>query len=178
MMRSHQNTLIIVGIGTVVFGLWSVVKYAGLMLMRRSIILEEFRKSSDFVGIAQSGVSDNVVFNIMFGMVLTLLVMDLLFRLYIGASAVAEGRGTRRRKNGIYIFLAFIMVLIGITTIVTSIASGFNSHEPETVAMFGNESSVTTVIIEATSTVMLMQMIHSARMVRKYNRLGKHAKVK
>lgn len=177
-MRSHQNTLIIVGVGTMAFGLWTVIKYAGIMLMRRGIILEEFKKSTDLGAIAEAGVSDTLIFYIMFGMVLTILILDLLFRLYVGTSAVAEGRGKRRRKNGFYIFIAVIMILFGISSIVASIMGGFAAHEDEAVSMFGEDNTISALIIEATSTIMLMQMVHSAHIVRKYNRLGKHAKVK
>lgn len=177
-MRAYQNTLIIVGIGTVVFGIWTVVKYAGIMLMRRGVILAEFRKSPEFEAIAKQGVTDTLIFNIMFGMVLAGLILDLLFRLYIGASAVAEGRGTRRRKNGIYIFLATIMIIASIATMITSFRTGFNTSDPDATKLFGEESPLAAAIIEATSTIMLMQMVYSAHKVRKYNRLGKHAKVK
>lgn len=177
-MRSHQNTLIIVGVGTMVFGLWTVIKYAGVMLMRRGIILEQFKKSKQLGSILQAGIPDSVIFNIMFVMVLIILILDLLLRLYVGTSAVAEGRGTRRRKNGFYIFIAVIMILFGISSIVASIMGGFAAHQDEELSFFGDNNSITALIIEATSTIMLMQMVHSAHIVRKYNRLGKHAKVK
>lgn len=177
-IRSHQNTLIIVGAGTVAFGLWTVVKYAGIMLMRRNVIIEGVKNSEEFGAFSKAGVSDAVIFNVLFGMVLFLLILDLLFRLYIGASAIAEGNGTRKRKNGFYIFVAVIMIIVGISTIITSFLNGFKVNDSEALTLFGNESPVTAAIIEATSTIMLIHMVHSAHTVRKYRRLGKHAKVK
>lgn len=178
-IRRDQNTLIIVGIGTMVFAVWTVIKYAGIMLMRRGIILEEFRKSPEFVeGFENLEISDTLIFNIMFIMVMTVLVLDLIFRIYVGASAVAEGRGIRKRKNGFYIFIAVIMIIFGIVTIITTIVSTIKSKGTEEFRMFGDESPITAAIIEATSAIMLMQMVYSAHRIRKYKRLGKHAKGK
>lgn len=174
-LRRYQNTLIIVGIGTIVFNVWTVIKCIGIALLRRDVIIGEYRKT--VTGQDLGDVSDSFMFIIIVIALALILLLDLLIRIYIATAAISEARGTRKRKNGFYIIVIAIMVIFAILSVIQSVI-GARSSNDEAALLFGDNTSLSAIIIEITSMMMLIEMMHSSIMVRRYNRLGKHSKVK
>ena len=142
-LRKNQNTLAVVGLGVIAFGVWSVLKgvlYAALNSDRLQNTLE--------------GNMERVIFWLLIGIVLAI---DLVFRLYVGLSAISEGKG--RKKGRGYIVLAFLMAL-----------SSFALFALGIVFLRGSEAlgtSIVSLVVEATSCVLLVEMALSAIKVRR-----------
>lgn len=145
-LRKNQNTLVVIGWGVIAFGVWSALKvvlYSAL--------------STDSTRTSLNGRTEVVVFWILIGIVLAL---DLCLRLYVGLSAVKEGRGVKKRKA--YIVLAFLMAFIS-----------FMSFVLGPLALRGGESVgsvLVSSVVEATSCTMLVEMALSAIKVKRLTR--------
>lgn len=170
-IRRSQNTLRIVGMGIIVFTLWTVVKYVGIMLFRKDEMMAFIRSG---MGDGYSGASDTLfmaVFAVLFG---SILLIGLSIQLFVGISALREGQG--KHSFFIYIPMAFLMVCSSVLTILSVMRSWFTggAESADSLQLF-NETSVSAVIIELTSMIMMIQMIVSARRVRKYKRKEERA---
>ena len=83
-------------------------------------------------------------------------------RMYVGLSAIAVGRGRRRRL--LFILIAVIMIIGNIWAFI----SGFFATEaPEQLGVLTENHSLSAFIIDATSVLMLTQMVISAIKIRK-----------
>ena len=103
LLRRSQNTLIVVGSGTILFSVWTVVKTLGSLFLLRDELVAFLRKTIDESGLT---IPDQYVFYIELAMVLIIMALFLVFRTFIGLSAVAERRGLPR-KNGYLIVEAW-----------------------------------------------------------------------
>jgi len=95
-LRRNQNTLTVIGRGVIAFGVWSVLKTLATTVFRPETLRE----------LSEQGVMYIVIFWIMEGL---LVGTDLGLRVYVGRSAISEGRYGKRRKG--YVALAFLMAL-------------------------------------------------------------------
>ena len=143
-LRKNQNTLIVVGLGVIAFGVWSVIK---------SVLLTAFNGES-LAALSEQGTAYVAAFWILLGISLAL---DLRLRFYVGLAAINEGRGRKKRKA--YIVWAFLMAFMGALTVVAGLAT-IGRYEP-----IG--TTVVTVIVEATSCVLLVEMALAALKVKK-----------
>lgn len=166
-IRRSRDTLIVVGSGTVIFGIWTLVKMLSLLIVLRKETVEAILNITGPL----EGLSDSFTFWA-FTLLLTIMGAALLsVRTYVGLCAIAEGRGKRRGK--LYIFLAALMVIIG----AWSFCSGFFTlDEPEQFGALTRNQSISTLIIDATSLIMLSQMIISALKIRKLTGTERNAK--
>ena len=143
-LRKNQNTLSVIGLGVIVFGIWSVIK----------IVLYT---ALDNDGLLESSLRGNLerwAFWIMMGI---LLAADLGLRLHVGLSAMAEGRGRSPRKA--YIILTFLMALISFALFAAGLIGLWTSDS------FG--VSLVSSIVDATSCVLLLEMAVSAIQVKR-----------
>lgn len=106
-LRKYENTLIISGQAFIAFGMWSVVKIFLQTLLpnaQRTILLD--------------GHEGNPLYLFM---VLTIEVIlcgfDIVFRIYIGKTAIAIGRGNHRKSMHFYLFLTSLAFLIELASI-------------------------------------------------------------
>lgn len=159
MMRRSQNTLIVVGTGTILFSVWTVVKTLGSLFMCREEAVAIARRTADEVGVV---ISDQNLFYIMIAVLLTTLLLFLGIRTYIGRSAISEGRGFRRSKG--YLILAVILIIINTAAVVIMFIS---TKSKEYLWMFSSDTSLSTLIIELTSIIMLAEMVFAAAKLRK-----------
>ena len=143
-LRKNQNTLIVVGLGVIAFGVWSVIK---------SVLLTTLTGDT-LANITEQGTAVTVAFWIMLGIVLAI---DLRLRLYVGLAAINEGRGRKKRKA--YIVWAFLMAFMGALAVVIGLATIGSSEAIGT--------TVVTVIVETTSCVLLVEMALAALKVKK-----------
>lgn len=157
-IRKCQNTLIVVGAGIILFGIWTMVKTMGMLFLLRDETIAAFRNSVADI----AGVSDETIFRAMVAITLIAAAAVLAVRAYIGLSAISEGRG--RKRSMIYLLLTGILIISGISSLVTDF---FSMSEPEQLGAFTNDQSFSAAIIEATSLIMMTQMLVSSLKIRK-----------
>ena len=162
LIRRSQNTLIVVGTGTILFSVWTVVKTLGTLILLKDEAVAVVRKTADENGII---ISDQHLFYIVLAVTLIALLLFLAVRTYIGLTAISEGRGLRRRIG--YLILAVIMIIFNITAVVMNFVS---TTSQDSHAVFSEDTSLSAHIIEITSIIMLVELVFSAiriRIVRK-----------
>ena len=162
LIRRSQNTLIVVGTGTILFSVWTVVKTLGTLILLKDQAVAVVRKTADENGII---ISDQHLFYIVLAVTLIALLLFLAVRTYIGLTAISEGRGLRRRIG--YLILAVIMIIFNITAVVMNFVS---TTSQDSHAVFSEDTSLSAHIIEITSIIMLVELVFSAiriRIVRK-----------
>ena len=159
LIRRSQNTLIVVGTGTILFSVWTVVKTLGMIILLKDESVAAIRKAVDESGFK---LSDQSLFYIVLAFTLIAMILFLAVRIFIGLSAISEGRGFRRR-NG-YLVLAVIMISISITAIVGNF---FSAKSQEPLLVLSNDTSLSAHIVEFTSVVMLVELVFSAIRIRR-----------
>ena len=151
-LRKNQDTLKIVGLGVMVFGVWSIVKTILYTTAQWNSITEEITVPE------ANGTLAKMVYLFMIAVILT---VEIAIRLYIGRSAIAEGRGERRRPG--YVVVAFLITAIGLTLTVTAfVVPG--------IRMELNLEALVSLFVEITSAVITLEMCWSAIRVRKLRR--------
>ena len=157
-IRKARNTLIVVGSGTVLFSAWTAVKILSIIILLRKEIVDAVFKLLGPV----EGLPENVVFWIVILLISIIMAVILGVRMYVGLSAIAVGRGRRRRL--LFILIAVIMIIGNIWAFI----SGFFATEaPEQLGILTENHSLSAFIIDATSVLMLTQMVISAIKIRK-----------
>ena len=151
-LRKNQDTLKIVGLGVMVFGVWSIVKTILYTTAQWSSITEEIVVPEANATLAK------MVYLVMIAVTMA---VEIAVRLYIGRSAIAEGRGERRRPG--YVIVALLITVVGLTLTVTAFAvPGIRVElNPELLA---------SLFVEITSAVITFEMCWSAVRVRKLRR--------
>lgn len=142
-LRKNQNTLAVIGLGVIAFGIWSVLKG----------VLYTALNSGDLQNILE-GSAERAFFWVLIGIVLAI---DLGLRLHVGLSAIAEGKG--RKKGRGYIVLAFLMALISFALFALGV-----------LLLHGSEAlgtALVSLVVEATSCILLVEMAVSAIKVRR-----------
>lgn len=173
-LRRRRNTLIIVGAGTIFFGVWSIVKTVGVF------IFDKTRRMAVLKGMIESNGEawEDRYYTIAIILAVIILAWDLLFRAFIGWAAISEGRG--KHRSVLYIVIACLMLWTSIWTI-TGLSSDYVKYlvqlTSETPESPGQDPSLSAIIIEITSFIMLAEMIHASIRVRKLTKeSGKHRK--
>ena len=126
-LRKYENILTISGIGVIAFGLWSVIK-AALYFIVQPLDIVSIMPTEEVQALGDLKVLMN---GVVLGMILFVLMLDLLLRIYIGRSAIAVGRG-RKKKKTIYIILA---VFVGMS-LAGSISASINTNYQEAKALY------------------------------------------
>ena len=153
-LRKNQNTLVAIGWGVIAFGIWSVIKG----------VLGAALNTENMTELSRQGTPALAAFWVMLGIAL---LIDLLLRMYVGRSAIREGKGEKKRWG--YIVFALLMALT--STALTAVSVYF-------VARNGTESVVqlaATMIVELTSVITLLELVFSAVKVRRLSRELKEA---
>ena len=109
-LYKHQTTLICSGLAVIAFGLWSIVRVSLLFYLQRSRILQLIMEGELEL---LTGQSTDTITAILFGVAIGFLILDLLFRLYIGLSAIREGNGKRRRLAYVVLAIVYLVFLLG-----------------------------------------------------------------
>ena len=172
--RRSQNTLIIVGTGIIVFSIWTLIKTVGMTLMNWTDILTELRSVQ---GLDDPSISDTALFTILMIVLLIYLGGGILLRLFVGLSAIAEGLG--KRRSILYILAAAFMIWSSFSGCLISIAgllSGETAEESSIILQ--NRPSVSAMIIELTSLIMMVQMVVSAIRIRWFRKTAAPGKTR
>lgn len=149
-LRRYQNMLIISGTGTIVFGIWSILK----IIINYSTDIGSLIHLFDNV---ETGALFRVIAYFFFALMIS---TDLGLRLIIGMSARSEGMGRKRRYVYIILagILAFISAVLFLILIVRLILSG------------NILTTIVSLFVEGTSLFALIELIISAIMVKKLTR--------
>ena len=141
-MRRYQNLLTISGLGVIIFALWSVLKTILLFFLR-----EDVRAA-----LPDDAASRTILLVVIIG----ILVIDISIRLFVGLSARAEGFG--KKKGYAYIVFAVLAALASLASLVMIFFdSTYNSIT----------ELVVSVIVEATSLVVTIELLVAAFTVKK-----------
>ena len=151
-LRKNQDTLKIVGLGVMVFGVWSIVKTILYTTAQWSSITEE---------IVVPEANETIAKMVYIFMIAVTMVVEIAVRLYIGRSAIAEGRGERRRPG--YIAVAFLIAFLGLALTASAIVIPGIHIEL-------NLELLASLFVEITSAVITFEMCWSAVRVRKLRR--------
>lgn len=165
-IRKSQNTLIVVGTGTIIFSIWTMVKILSTLFLLRKETVAAMKENFDNL----KDISDVAVFWVMAGIAFLCMAVWVAVRTYVGLSAIAEGRG--KRKSLIYLLLAGVMIILSAWSFV---AGFFNEDAPVELGAFTRNQSISALIIEMTSMIMMIQLVASALRIRKLMRTDDHA---
>ena len=145
-LRRNQDTLVIVGTGVIIFGVWSLLKTMFALLLNMGDLYEL---------IIQEETPEGRL--VIFIVVTLLLVIDLAFRVSVGLSAIAVARGEKSR----FIFVAGALLLaFSSAATVTAQIKGIVTGEEITLI------SHVAAAVEFTSLITLTQLINSAMAIR------------
>ena len=145
-LRRNQDTLVIVGTGVIIFGIWSLLKTLFALLLNIGDLYEVILKEETPEGRVA-----------IFIVVTLMLMIDLAFRVSVGLSAIAVARGKKSR----FIFVAGALILaFSSATTVTAQIKGIVTGEEITLI------SHVTAAVELTSLITLTQLINSAMAIR------------
>ena len=153
----HRHTLAVVGMGAIVFGIWSLIKsilYFVLVEPLSDIINENLDSDSNFEALAALALSILIV-----GL---FVLIDMLFRWKVGRRAMAISRGDKDPGVGFFILSAILLLMdlselvLGVSSIVGAISSDEDMID-----------RISTLLVDFTSVVMLAEMIFAAVMIRK-----------
>ena len=146
-LRKMQSDLATMGLGVIAFGVWSVIKTVLYVALDTEEYLGEFEGNTAMI----------VAFWVILGVVMAI---DLALRFRVGRSAIAEGKGTKRRRG--YIVLALLMAA---ASFVAFIAGLFLEGFSEDISKFW-----VTLIVELTSDVLMLGVGVTAIRVKRLNR--------
>ena len=150
-LRRKQVTLVTLGTGVILFGVWSVVK--SLLYFRTNLFAD-----------LDTQVEPELLpyIKLVTVVIVALFVLaDLGIRLKIGLRARAEGMG-RRQKNG-YLILAALIVFVNITGDLLGVYFIVKNGVPEQAGL----DYVVSVLVDLSSTILLAELIITVLRVRK-----------
>ena len=153
-IRKAQNTLIVVGSGIVLFGVWTAVKMLGSFFLLKEETVAAMRM---LAGEGMDVLSDTAVFYITLAMVMFVMLVILAIRTYVGLSAISEGRGKKSRI--LYIPIAVIMIIFGLISFYINFTT---VEDAGTYGALSQDTTTSGLIIELTSVIMLTEMVVSA----------------
>ena len=145
-IRRYRDTLIIVGTGILVLGVWSIAKF----LLQISLF-------KDYL--AQFGISEIAIC-----ILLVLYVIDIVIRAYIYKCARAESRGIQ--KGSLFLFFAGLVAFSHLVSIAESIALLVVNDSTSIL------ETIATVIVDFTCFCMTVEFIMSAFRLRELERQG------
>ena len=166
-LRRDRNTLRIVGAGTIAFGIWSLVKVFTVLFIRRNEIITAVYENAQENGLDVTEINRSLLFKMMLIMAMTMLIFDIAARLFVGFSAISEGNGRNMRFP--YVILTCIMMLINISNIIT-LLTGTQEDAGILTEVFNNDSMLSSVLIELTSFIMLLEMTIASVRIRRFTR--------
>jgi len=155
----HRHTLAVVGMGAIAFGIWSLLKSILYFVLVEPIF---DTISSNYDDLSNSKYEAWVLVAITFAIVVMFVLIDMLLRWKVGRKAMAVSRGDKEPGVGFFI-LSSILLLMDMAELIMgalSIAGIIPSDEDIT-------DQISTLLVDFTSVVMLIEMLFAAIMIRK-----------
>ena len=158
-LRQARNTLVVVGTGIIIMSAWTVIKSLSLTLFERNNITAAIREMGEET---MAEFSDKEVFAVFCAVLCAVTLIFIGIRVYIGLSAISEGKD---KKSG-SLYIPFTVVYIGITIYQIILQAMDLLVENDDFKL--EQPSAAAILIELTSLIMLTEMIIAAVKVKKY----------
>ncbi|WP_029321628.1 hypothetical protein [Butyrivibrio sp. AE3004] len=155
-IRKYYNNLEINGLGVIVFGIWSVLKYLINMIMGQT-------NMEDIVAIINIGNSDTLV-NVVLVIVFIVYTLVLLLHVYIGACAVYYAR--RKTENTRFLIWAIVLFIINLISVSNYLCS------PE--SMEWDDTVIITLMVDFTFFYIIIDMLYSYIKIKKLSKLKEY----
>jgi len=156
-IRRRQNTLRVAGVGTALFSIWGAVKLLALFIVFSDESVRAVRSMSD----AAIELSDRGVFRVALAAAIIGALISVAVRSYVGRAAVAESKG--KKRSWFYLVVAAFLAFLDFT----AFASGLLTFgAPQQPGAFSGDVTITSLIIDLTSAVIITEMIIAAVRIR------------
>jgi hypothetical protein len=178
-LRRSQAILFNIGTGIVIFGVWTIVKTLLTLLTGRYQI---FKTAQELSAGSEYFVSPRIFAVLLVIIFAAMTFIDIWLRFYVGLHARRDARG--KKAGRLYIIITCLMILgsiLLITANIYTLATRFmaalaaaEAAAQEVVPPVNSDISITGVLIELTSLIMMIELVASAGRVRKLSRSGGH----
>lgn len=155
-IRKYQNTLVVAGNGVILFGLWNIVKCIMMFLFTDDRIWAAIEELE--IEVADS----RLIYYILIVIVSILLLVEMILRVYVGRSAIKEGKGKQGKKG--YLIVA---VVFGIALLANDVAT-FWAMSLETLEL----DTIMSAIVDLTSCYAVFDLVYSAIRLRLWQKGG------
>lgn len=157
LIYKHRTNLIYSGLAVMAFGLWGIVRVLALFYLEKSRLIEVAE-----ISILENNVDISVetILTISMLLVFSAFLIDLAFRLFVGLSAIQEGRGRNKRIT----YLVFSILYL-VFTVCVDILIGISLERD-----FFSVSHIIVVIIDITSCIAYIVIIRSSLTIRHLER--------
>ena len=156
-LRKSEDSLRIVGLCVIAFGIWSIIKFV--------LISDSGLDFTSIIADINDPMGDESFIKLLvYSIMAFFLGLEILFRLYIARSAIAEGNGTKERF--FYIMMAFLIALVNLALMIAGIVLW---HTPENKNQ-SLSSFILACVTELTSICIMLEMGISAIRVKKLRR--------
>jgi hypothetical protein len=158
-LRKHQHTLAVVGMGAIGFGIWSVVKailYLTIINPLKDTVLADYENITDLEYEYLIALGVTIFITIL------IVLIDLLLRWRVGKLALDIARGNRLPTARFFVRTGFVILVDALELVMGFLGIiGVISSEEELL------DSVSTLLVDLTSVVTLIDMVVAAVMIRK-----------
>ena len=158
-LRKHQHTLAVVGMGAIGFGIWSVVKailYLTIINPLKDTVLADYENITDLEYEYLIALGVTIFITIL------IVLIDLLLRWRVGKLALDIARGNRLPTARFFVRTGFVILVDALELVMGFLGIiGVISSEEELL------DSVSTLLVDLTSVVTLIEMVVAAVMIRK-----------
>ena len=170
-LRRHENNLMIIGMGIMIFGMWDIAKTMGILFLNKRIFIDAISENMNGVENVDGVFSDGFVFTIFAGLVISILLVSIAARLIIGISAVSVAR--KKKKRFFYIPVAVLYIISSIITVYLIIKSVVDTLSgTDIIVLETRDSPIVSVVIEITNIIMMIEVVVSSIKIRKLRKGG------
>ena len=145
--RKYLNAVYVSGIAVIAFGIWDMIK----------IILGMISFSSNYLQTNPSGKPEStlrIAFDVVWIAIALIIVISLSLRLYVGRSAMSEGKGNK--KKAVYLVVAAVMTVVNCAAVLFEVIIAIQS------GLSGIVSNVIALIVDITSVIVFFVLLYSA----------------
>ena len=146
--RRESSTLVVLGTGVMVFGIWSIIKLIGTFAFRIPLFTASEEEDLGSVG---------MLFAIIIAVILVS--VDVLLRIFVGIRARREGEGKKAGKA--YLVFLVLMIIVSVISVAVEIDAVL-SAERDFFDSYAN------LIMELTSLVVSFEVFMAAIYVRRF----------
>ena len=158
-LRKHQHTLAVVGMGAIGFGIWSVIKailYLTIINPLKDTVLADYENITDLEYEYLIALGVTIVITVL------IVLIDLLLRWRVGKLALDIARGNRLPTARFFVRTGFVILVDALELVMGFLGIiGVISSEEELL------DSVSTLLVDLTSVVTLIEMVVAAVIIRK-----------
>ncbi len=146
--RRESSTLVVLGTGVMVFGIWSIIKLLGTFAFRIPLFTASEEEDLGSVG---------MIFAIIIAVIIVS--VDVLLRIFVGIRARREGSGKKAGKA--YLVFLVLMIIVSVISVAAEIDAVL-SAERDFFDTYAN------LIMELTSLVVSFEVFMAAIYVRRF----------